>query len=159
MTQIRALMIVVGCFLYLSIQIFFIVRAHFVDSKHFAFWMFPESTSFYANLSRETYDGREISTKQGTWVVEDGDHFATYRWADLVNDYNLNVLDRRVRSRGSWADSERYFQEALNFFARRIPEDKQTRRLVLRISVKKAGEKKRLVTLRSEVRDTETREP
>jgi hypothetical protein len=62
----RAGLILAFCALYLGLQIFMILRGHFATSKHFAFWMFPESTYFHATLTRVLNDGREVVTSSAT---------------------------------------------------------------------------------------------
>jgi hypothetical protein len=148
----RAFMILGGCTLYLLVQLTMIVRGHFVESKHFAFWMFPESTFFVALLTRETRGGREVHAKRGIWKAGTREAPVKYDWHEFVNDYRLNVLEMRARSKGTWADTSRYFQDALNYVAQRIPEDTVTQRLVLHLVYRQAGGEVEKITLKSEPR-------
>ena len=140
------------CAVYLGIQIFVIVRAHFVPSKHFAFWMFPESTYFNATLTRLLSDGREVSTSNGGWAVRSDDGKVEYYWQDYVREYKLDRLGSWQRSKGVFDDTLKYFQAALDYVADRIPEDKATDRLVLRIQYERAGRPVQEVILESHAR-------
>ena len=155
MRRLRSIAILGGCVLYLCTQAFVIVRGHFVDSKHFAFWMFPESTRFVAQLFLETKTGRQLPTNRGRWGIGRPPNQVRFDWGHFVNDYRLDFINRKTRSKGTWLDNEQYFQEALNYVIDRIPEDTLTNRLVLRIRVEKAGEAPKDIVLKSKPRFTQ----
>jgi hypothetical protein len=145
----RAWLILGFCGLYLGIQLLLIVRGHFVPSKHFGFWMFPESTHFTATLSRVLPNGKEVKTKRGIWTVETKYGKVRYKWNTFVNGYRMDALDERQRCKGTFADTVKYYQAALNYVAARIPEDTETQQLIMRIQYRRAGEEKELLVLRS----------
>lgn len=126
-----------------------IVRGHFVTSKHFAFWMFPEATYFKANLSRLLLDGREVTTSDGSWAVRTGSGKVEYHWQDFVSGYKLDRLGSWERSKGTFDDTVKYFQAALDYVAERIPDDKVTDRLVMTIRYERAGGRERVMVLES----------
>lgn len=142
--------IAIFCIVYLALQMVVIVRGHFVPSKHFAFWMFPETTMFVARLVRVTSDGQSHHVPGGTWIVpRPSGELVTYRWRDFVRGYRLDALDVKARSKGTLTDTLRYFHEAVKRVARQIPEDRETIELVLRIDYQRAGEAPEHVELRS----------
>src|SRR5262245_47858705 len=117
----RASFIILFCAAYLAFQIFMIVRGHFAESKQFAFWMFPESTYFRATLTRVLTDGREVATSRGAWAVRTESGKVEYDWRDFVQGYRMDRLGSRERSKGTFDDTLRYFQAALDHVADRIP--------------------------------------
>lgn len=135
--------------LYIAAQLFLIVRGHFVPSKHFGFWMFPESTFFTATLSRVLENGEEVAAKKGAWSVETESGKVRYKWKTFVNGYRMDELETRFRSKGTFEDTVKYFQGALDYVAVRIPEDKATKHLVLTIQFRRAGGPKETVVLKS----------
>ena len=132
-----------------------IIRGHFVESKHFAFWMFPESTYFRASLIRVLADGTEVKTRKGAWTVDTEGGPVDYRWQSFVNTYKLNRLESRERSKGTFDDTVKYFRAALDYVAERIPQDKSTYQLVLRIEFERAGGPEQTIVLESKPRLTE----
>ena len=135
---------------YLGVQVFMIVRGHFVPNKHFAFWMFPESTYFTARLSRELEDGTVVRTSRGgVWSVPTESGLVTYRWTRFVDGYRMDVLDTRQRAKGVFDETVDYFQHALNYVAERIPEDTSTRKLRLSIEYRRAGGPSEVLVLES----------
>jgi hypothetical protein len=55
----------------------------------------------------------------------------------------------KQRSKGTFADTLKYFQAALNYVAERIPEDKVTQQLMLTIEYRRAGGPKEIIVLKS----------
>ena len=145
----KAWYIVAFCGVYVSVQLFLIVRGHFVSSKHFAFWMFPESTYFRATLTRVLIDGEEVKTKKGAWTVETDTGEMRYRWQSFVQGYKLDRLETRQRAKGTFDDTLKYYRAALNYVAGRIPEDKSTYQLILRIDYQRAGGPEESIVLES----------
>ena len=129
-----------------------VVRAYFVPSKHFAFWMFPESTYFKATLTRVLGDGREVITSDGAWAVRNGSERVEYDWQDFVQSYRLDSLGQWERCRGTFDDTVKYFQAALDYVADRIPEDHVTQRLVLSLDYERAGGAVKTLVLASKPR-------
>ena len=140
------------CLLYITFQLFMIVRSHFTPSKHFGFWMFPESTYFRASLSRVLTDGQEVKARKGLWTVTTESGEVRYKWKAFVQGYRMDELDDKVRSKGTFADTLKYFQAALDYVADRIPEDKSTSQLVLRIRYYRAGGPEEVIILKSKPR-------
>jgi len=148
----RAWLIVLFCAGYLGFQMFMVVRAYFVPCKHFAFWMFPESTYFKARLTRVLMDGREVITSDGAWAVRTPKGNVEYDWREFVQSYRLDNLGEWERSKGSFDDTLRYFQAALDYVGDRIPEDHITKHLLLTIDYERAGETVKTLVLASKPR-------
>ena len=62
-------------------QVFFVARGYWADHKEFAFQMFPESSTWRADVVRVTADGRRVPVEV-PW--------AGYRWAELVPNEGLS---------------------------------------------------------------------
>lgn len=148
----RAWLVLLFCGVYLGLQMFLIVRAHFGPSKHFAFWMFPESTYFKAGLSRVLADGREVITSDGAWAVRTAAGNVEYDWREFVQGYRLDRLGTWGRAKGSFDDTLKYFQAALDYVADHIPEDRVTKHLVLTIDYEPAGDIVKTLVLSSKAR-------
>lgn len=139
--------------IYLSVQLFFIVRAHFIHDKRFGFWMFAESAFFTAKLYRELEDGSMVPTSNGRWTLTEPGKVSGYNWNQLVRDYRLYNLQDYKRAKGSMSRTMMYFQHALDYVADHIPQDQSTRRLVLKVNYHESGEPWQNTTLKSKVRD------
>ena len=148
----KAWFIILFCAAYLGFQVFMIVRGHFTSSKHFAFWMFPKSTYFHATLTRVLADGREVITSGGAWAVRTASGKVEYDWRDFVQGYRMDHLETWERSNGTFDDTLKYFQAALDYVAGRVPEDKVTEYLVLTIEYEQAGGAPKTIVLASNPR-------
>src|SRR5436190_23356951 len=154
----KAWLILLFCAAYVAFQVFMIVRAHYVPCKQFAFWMFPESTYFKATLTRVLADGREVITSDGAWAVQTGTGKVEYDWQDFVQSYRLDSLGRWERSKGTFDDTIKYFQAALDYVADRMPEDRVTKHLLLTIDYERAGDAVKTLVLASKARSGERQE-
>ena len=151
--EIRSYKIFAFCTAYLGLQLLLIIRGHLTPSKHFGFWMFPESTFFVAKLYRRLENGKEVLAPFGTWSVKNSaGQIKRYEWRDFVSGYEMEDLGVRTRSKGTFSDTSRYFEEALNFIADRIPEDTETKQLLLKLQFDKAGLTRDILVLRSRER-------
>lgn len=132
--------ILLFCFIYVSIQLFNIVHAYFRDDKRFGFWMFAESSRFKAQLYRELNNGKVVKTDNGRWHVraEDGSS-VQINWDQHVQDFRLDNLESYRRAKTGLEITMQYLEHALHYFSNHIPEDQQTRRLVLKVQYRRAG--------------------
>ena len=149
----RKKVILTFCFLYLAIQAAFIVKAHFSPDKRFGFWMFAETSEYTATLYRITKDGTKLKTKNGRWRVRTEGRRKTYSWDRFVRDYRLYNLESNKRAKGSMSRTLKFLDAALDFVADRIPDDQETRQLVLEITYSKAGNEPQKTVLESKVRN------
>src|SRR4029079_11204234 len=67
-------------------QLFFVARGYWSDHKEFAFQMFPESSTWQAEIVRVTADGRRVPIAE-PW--------SGYRWAALVPDRGVSYPGTR----------------------------------------------------------------
>jgi len=143
--------------LYLAIQIYFIVHAHFVKDKRFGFWMFAESSVFKAELYRKLTSGELVKTNNGFWAVKSpSGEKLVYGWNQFVRDFRLFDLERERRAKSSMANTIKYLDAALDFVIERIPEDRETTQLVLKVQYRKAGMPWQQITLESEYRNLDS---
>jgi len=147
--QRRSRIILAVCGLYVAVQVGIIVMCHFTSSKHFGFWMFPESTYLRAHLYRVLPDGTEVKTKKGSWKGQTEAGEVRYRWNDYVKGYRMDLLGKKVRSKGTFDDTAKYFQGAVNYVAARTAQDKSTHQLVLRIQYHRAGGPEQMLIYKS----------
>lgn len=122
----------------------------------FGFRMFSESSTMKVVLFREIAaegGGRtRVHVDDGTWSAHDASGaMRRFSWYDRVLP-SLGVFDREIHaSYGEAAQLDR-LQGALDDVASHVPEDTETKRLVLEVTVRKNGHEPHLVTLASPVR-------
>ena len=72
------------------LQLGFVARGYWSDHKEFAFQMFPESSTWRADVVRVTADGRRVPIER-PW--------SGYRWDELVPDRGLQLPRRSATTR------------------------------------------------------------
>jgi hypothetical protein len=93
-------------------QIFLVVRAYGADHAVFGFQMFPESSTWSADIVRVTTDGREADVRD-PWP-------GGYRWSDLVagrglgHPFEVQHADAGVRSTLSF--ETRYLEARVTYW-------------------------------------------
>lgn len=143
----------VFCAVFFGAQLASIALSHARGDRRFSYQMFAENSYFHATLWRELADGTRVRTGAGSWTVIAADgRTVGYRWPTFVRDFNLAVLDRRVRARTGIGVTLAYLDHALDYVAERIPEDRETVRLVMVVRIEKAGGERREVELASRTR-------
>lgn len=142
---------------WIGLQAALILTAQRRPDGAFGFRMFSESSTIEVVLSREIVgaDGARtrVHVNDGTWAARDGAGvLKRFSWYDRVWP-NLGVFDREIHaSYGAGAQLAR-FQGALEDVATHIPEDAETRRLVLDVTVRRNGHEPYTVTLTSAERE------
>lgn len=116
----------------------------------FGFRMFSESTTVSMKLTRELDGGARVPVSGGAWVAKDSSGVPhRLSWLDRVKRADLSTFDRETHaSYGEDAQLER-LNAALDDVASHIPEDAETRRLLLDVKVWKNGREPHMVTLAS----------
>jgi hypothetical protein len=107
------------------LQLGFIVRGYFSDHKEFAFQMFPESSTWRAEVVRVTADGRRVTIEQ-PW--------AGYRWAELVPNVGLRYPSIRHHAIAGLDNQLAFLDSALDWVAANTPRDDETRYLEARVT-------------------------
>jgi hypothetical protein len=108
-----------------ALQLFFIVRGYGSDHKPFAFQMFPESSTWRADVVRVTRDGERIPVER-PW---DG-----YEWAALVPDRGLSYPTVRQHADAGLGNQLAFLRSALDWVATHTPRDHETRYLEARVT-------------------------
>jgi hypothetical protein len=106
-------------------QLGFVVRGYRSDHKQFAFQMFPESSTWRADVVRVTADGRRVPVEQ-PW--------AGYRWNSLVGHVGLQNPSVRHHADAGLDNQLAFLRSALNWVADHTPRDHETRYLEARVT-------------------------
>ena len=126
------------------LQLGFIARGYWVDHKEFAFQMFPESSTWRADVVRVTADGRRVPIEL-SW--------SGYRWDELVRDRGLRYPQFRHHADAGLANQLAFLDAALDWVADNTPRDRETRYLEARVTSWHNADRPRVEVLRSGVRE------
>ncbi len=99
------------------LQLFFVIRAYWAPHKEFGFQMFPEASSWQADIVRVTADGQRISIEQ-PW--------AGYDWNAMVSDRGLWSPWVKKHADAGIANQLAFLYEALAWVAANTPRDTAT---------------------------------
>jgi hypothetical protein len=102
------------------VQIGLIARGYWSDHKQFAFQMFPEASTWQADVVRVTADGRRVPISR-PW--------AGYRWDELVQDRGLRYPWVRHHADAGLDNQLAFLDAALDWIAENTPRDSETRYL------------------------------
>jgi hypothetical protein len=126
------------------LQLGFVVRGYSSDHKPFAFQMFPESSTWRADVVRVTADGERIPVEQ-PW--------SGYRWDELVPNVGLRYPAVRHHADAGLGNQLAFLASALDWVADNTPRDRQTRYLEARVTAWHNADPPRIEVLRSHVRE------
>ena len=126
-----------------ALQLFFVARGYWADHKEFAFQMFPESSTWRADVVRVTADGRRVPVEQ-PW--------SGYRWDELVRDRGLSYPDFRHHADAGLDNQLAFLRAALDWVADNTPRDRETRYLEARVTSWHNADPPRVEVFRSGVR-------
>ena len=96
------------------LQLGFIARGYSADHKEFAFQMFPESSTWRADVVRVTADGRRVPVEI-PW--------AGYRWDGLVTERGLSYPAIRHHADAGLDNQLAFLRAALDWVADNTPRD------------------------------------
>jgi len=131
----------------LVIQLAFVVRGYVADHKEFAFQMFPESSTWQADIVRVMADGRRVPISE-PW--------AGYRWSELAPDRGL-AFPGRLRHADAGLDNQLAFLDAaIDYVARHTPRDGETLYLEAVVTARHNTDEPETIVLRSVDRDLGT---
>ena len=125
-------------------QIGFIARGYWSDHKEFAFQMFPESSTWRADVVRVTGDGRRVPVEL-PW--------SGYRWDELVPSRGLPYPGVRHHADAGLDNQLAFLDEALDWVAENTPRDRDTRYLEARVTAWHNDDPPRVELIRSDVRE------
>lgn len=106
-------------------QLAFVVAGYSNDHKPFAFQMFPESSTWRADVVRVTSDGDRVPISQ-PWHG--------YRWEDLVGGVGLQYPEVRRHADAGLDNQLAFLRSALDYVATHTPRDHETRYLEARVT-------------------------
>jgi hypothetical protein len=107
------------------LQVGLIARGYWADHKEFAFQMFPESSTWRADIVRVTGDGRRVPIEH-SW--------SGYRWDELVPDRGLAYPAVRHHADAGLDNQLAFLDAALDWVAQNTPRDDETRYLEARVT-------------------------
>lgn len=112
--------------LVVGLQAAFLVRAAAgSDHKELAFRMFPEASTWQAEIVRVTADGRRVPVEE-PW--------AGYSWPELVPGLGLSHPGHRHHATAGVANQLAFLRSALDWVAGHTPDDLETRYLEARVT-------------------------
>jgi hypothetical protein len=126
------------------LQLGLIARGYWSDHKEFAFQMFPESSTWRADVVRVTADGRRLPVEAG---------WAGYRWDELVQGRGLRYPAVRHHADAGLDNQLAFLDAALDWVAANTPRDRETRYLEAEVTAWHNDDPARTELLRSGVRE------
>jgi hypothetical protein len=126
------------------VQLGLIARGYWADHKEFAFQMFPESSTWRAEVIRVTTDGRRLPIEL-SW--------SGYRWDELVRNRGLRYPSVRRHADAGLDNQLAFLEEALDWVADNTPRDRETRYLEARVTAWHNDAPPRVEVIRSDVRE------
>jgi hypothetical protein len=126
-----------------ALQLGLIARGYWSDHKEFAFQMFPESSTWRADIVRVTSDGSRVPVEQA---------WSGYRWDSLVPVRGLRYPSVRHHADAGLDNQLAFLRAALDWVARNTPRDRSTRYLEARVVAWHNDDPPRVSILRSDVR-------
>ena len=129
-----------------ALQLFFVARGYWADHKEFAFQMFPESSTWRADIVRVEADGDRVP------IADDWG----YRWSDLVDGRGLERPEVRHHADAGLENQLAFLDGALDYAATHTPHDDRTLYLEATVTVWHNTDPPEVVVLRSRPRDVDT---
>ena len=127
-----------------ALQLAFVVAAYSSDHKVFGFQMFPEASTWSAEVVRVTADGRRIPVERA---------WAGYRWEELVRGSgSLQYPAARHHADAGLDNQLAFLRSALDWVADNTPRDRETRYLEATVTSWHNDDPARVEVFRSRVR-------
>jgi hypothetical protein len=126
------------------LQLGFVAAGYWTDHKPFAFQMFPESSTWRADVVRVTADGRRVPIERA---------WAGYRWDELVQDRGLRYPSVRHHADAGLDNQLAFLDAALDWVADNTPRDGDTQYLEARVTSWHNADPPEVGILRSHVRE------
>jgi hypothetical protein len=126
------------------LQLAFIARGYSADHKEFAFQMFPESSTWRADVVRVTANGSRVPIEL-PWFG--------YRWDRLVTERGLSYPAVRRHADAGLDNQLAFLRAALDWVAENTPRDHETRYLEARVTEWHNDDPVRVETFRSDARE------
>jgi hypothetical protein len=129
------------------VQLGLVARGYWSDHKEFAFQMFPESSTWKADIVRVTADGDHIPITEA---------WAGYRWGDLVEQRGLDRPDVRRHADAGVDNQLAFLDAALDWVAGHTPRDDETLYIEATVTYWHNTDSPEVVVLRSRDREVAT---
>jgi hypothetical protein len=126
------------------VQLGLIARGYWADHKQFAFQMFPESSTWQADVVRVTAEGRRVPIEQ-PW--------SGYRWDELVQDRGLRYPWVRHHADAGLDNQLAFLDAALDWVAENTPRDSETRYLEATVTAWHNDDAPDVAVMRSDLRE------
>jgi hypothetical protein len=126
------------------VQLGLIARGYWSDHKEFAFQMFPESSTWRADVVRVTEDGRRVPVEL-PW--------SGYRWDELTPNRGLPYPAVRHHADAGLDNQLAFLREALDWVAHNTPRDRDTRYLEARVTAWHNDDPPQVELIRSDLRE------
>jgi hypothetical protein len=126
------------------LQLGLVARGYWSVHKEFAFQMFPESSTWRADVVRVTAGGRRVPIER-PW--------SGYRWDELVQSRGLRYPSIRHHADSGLANQLAFLEAALDWVADNTPHDRETRYLEARVTSWHNADPPQVGVLRSRVRE------
>lgn len=126
------------------LQLALVARGYWSDHKEFAFQMFPESSTWRADVVRVTADGRRVPIEL-PW--------SGYRWDELVPNRGLRYPSVRHHADAGLDNQLAFLDAALDWVASNTPRDGETRYLEARVTSWHNADPPHVEVLRSHMRE------
>jgi hypothetical protein len=127
-----------------GLQLALVARGYVADHKEFAFQMFPESSTWRAEVVRVTADGRRVPIER-PW--------SGYRWDELVQSRGLSYPWVRHHADAGLDNQLAFLEAALDWVADNTPRDGETRYLEARVTSWHNADPPRVGVVRSDLRE------
>jgi hypothetical protein len=127
-----------------ALQLAFVARGYWSDHKELAFQMFPESSTWRADVVRVTADGQRVPVEI-PW--------AGYRWDELVRNVGLRYPGVRHHAYAGVDNQLAFLRSALDWVASNTPRDRETRYLEASVTAWHNDDPPRAHVFRSHVRE------
>jgi hypothetical protein len=124
-------------------QLGLVARGYWSDHKEFAFQMFPEASTWRAEVVRVTEDGRRVRVER-PW--------SGYRWDELVPNRGLAYPSVRHHADSGLDNQLAFLEQALDWVAANTPRDRETRYLEARVTAWHNDDAPEVELLRSHAR-------
>jgi hypothetical protein len=108
------------------LQLALVVRAYWSDHDQFGFQMFPESSTWQAEIVRVTADGTRVPVEE-PWP-------GGYRWEALVTEGGLRHPSGRHHADAGIDNQLAFLADALDWVAANTPGDTETDHLVAEVT-------------------------
>jgi hypothetical protein len=129
------------------LQLALVVRGYWSAHKEFAFQMFPESSTWRAEIVRVTTDGGRVPVTR-PW--------AGYRWEQLVAGRGLSHPELRHHADAGLDNQLAFLDAALDYVADNTPRDDDTRYLEATVTTWHNTDGPEVTVLRSDDRPDAT---